>query len=197
MDAETLVEENVVETNAEPETSVVEETSTTETQSEEKVVETTETPETKVDPENEPEENSEVTDSEQEPEKEEEIEPLQDEAKEKDKLTGQIKKEQGKVDALKDQVKSLESVVQTILDTKMKGVPEELHGLIPEGDLVSRLEWINKAEQSGIFNKQEKEKNPNVEIGKPLELNQKNAKDVAKLSPQQKMANYFGNLYNK
>lgn len=110
-------------------------------------------------------------------------------------LKTQIKKEQGKVEQLKDKVKTLESVVSGLVETKLKELPENLHALVPEGDSVAKLAWLNKAEESGIFNKQTKA--PNVEIGKPMTLGNPNEKAESNLTAQQKLSNYFSNYFKK
>ncbi|MDS9997147.1 hypothetical protein [Bacillus atrophaeus] len=118
---------------------------------------------------------------------------LADKENEVTDLTAKLKKSEAKVDDLKTQVKSLSTVVESLVENKVKAIPEEFQGLIPEGDAVSKLAWITKAEESGVFTKQVQ----NVEIGKPLELTQDDPKAVSKMSPQQKMAHYFSQAFSR
>lgn len=111
------------------------------------------------------------------------------------KLTDEFKKEQVKSAKLKDKVKSLESVVSGLVQSKLKDVPEEFHALIPDGDSVSKLNWLSKAEETGLFKK--KDTAPQVEIGKPLELGNPDEKSGSKITGQQKLANYFSNHFKK
>lgn len=117
-----------------------------------------------------------------------------DSTKELDLIQGKYKAEQKKVEDLKNQVKGLEAVVSTIVDAKLKDIPKEYHALIPEGSLSNKLEWINKAETSGLFKKAEIK---DVEIGKPLNLGNKNEKANSNSTAQQKLSNYFSNFYSK
>lgn len=158
---------------------------TTETATEQK--EETQTEDTTTD------ETTETTEDEVEPEDTEDTETDDKSVKELGTVKGQLKKEQKKVDGLKDQVKGLETVVSEIIDAKMLSIPEEFHALVPEGNMVAKLAWINKAEGSGLFNKKG---NPDVEIGKPLNLGNKNEKATSNTTAQQKLSNYFSNFYS-
>jgi len=111
------------------------------------------------------------------------------------KLDSKYKAEVKKVESLKGQVKELESVVKTILDAKVAEIPKEFQALIPDGNVTKQLEWVNKAEASGLFKKPEVK---DVEIGKPLELgNKDHQKANSNLTGQQKLANYFSNHFSK
>lgn len=117
-----------------------------------------------------------------------------------DKLTKaveQLKKEQKTVEGLKTQVKELETVVNTLFEAKLSEVDEKYHALVPDGDAVSKLAWLTKAEQTGLFTKEEQavETDEHIEIGKPLTVTNPNDKAQSKLTAQQKIANYFGSLY--
>ncbi|MCY8796257.1 hypothetical protein [Bacillus inaquosorum] len=180
-------------------------TEATEATETEQVTEEVKEPEVKDGKESETEtEQEEVTESEEtkEPTKDEDAESdelvqikgqLTDKENEVTDLTAKLKKSEAKVDDLKTQVKSLSTVVESLVENKVKAIPEEFHGLIPDGDAVSKLAWITKAEESGIFTKQEL----NVEIGKPLELTQADPKAVSKMSPQQKMSHYFSQAFSR
>lgn len=50
-----------------------------------------------------------------------------------------------------EQLTRYEAVINKILDAELKNVPESLKGLIPEGDPVSKLDWIAKAREAGAF----------------------------------------------
>jgi restriction endonuclease S subunit len=192
-----------------PETEVVatETVEATETPAEEKIepkqevaVETTETVEKKEDkPEDkEPEVKEPETPAKKEDEEQVDVEELLGQIKDKDEqvstLTAQIKKEQKKVEALKEQVKTLEAVVSGLVEAKLKEIPEEFHALIPEGDSASKLAWITKAEETGIF---KKSVTPNVEIGKPLTLGNPKERANDNLTAQQKLSNYFSQYFAK
>jgi hypothetical protein len=180
-------EDKTEETVETPDTETVEtKEETTETAEETKEETTTETEETIETPEDEDDSDDETD--------EDDDTTADESAKEVSKLKGQVKKEQKKVEALKGQVKGLEKVVSDIIESKMKTIPDEYHALVPEGNMVSKLEWINKAEQSGLF---KAKANPDVEIGKPLNLGNKNEKATSTATAQQKLSNYFSNLYSK
>jgi len=83
-----------------------------------------------------------------------------------------------------NQIKVYEELITKLVETKLEQVPEEYKELIPDNlNLVQKLSWLDKAEAKGIFNKEEKKK-PNVEIGKPMNLEQDNI-DTGKLSGSQ------------
>lgn len=94
---------------------------------------------------------------------------------------------------LTDQVKEYESLIEGLVETKMEQVPEEYRDLIPENlTLPQKLDWINKLESKGLFNKEEKKK-PEVEVGKPLNTDAP-AVNMEKLTIGQKLAMaYSGN----
>jgi hypothetical protein len=48
-------------------------------------------------------------------------------------------------------VDELEGVVKTLLDAELEKVPEQFRTLIPQGDVVSRLNWVQQAKASGLF----------------------------------------------
>ncbi|AND39612.1 hypothetical protein [Cytobacillus oceanisediminis] len=58
-------------------------------------------------------------------------------------------------ESVQNRAKELEGVVNSLLESKLKGIPEEFHDLIP-GNLTpeGKLDWINKAEEKGLFGKQ-------------------------------------------
>lgn len=87
---------------------------------------------------------------------------------------------------------SLEAVLNTVIDSKLEGVPDNIKELIPAKLTVAeKLDWITKAEKSGILTKSG---NPNIEIGKPMNPKAPTSNtDMAELSPSAKMAIAYGN----
>src|SRR5690606_6377506 len=66
---------------------------------------------------------------------------------------------------LEEQVKSYQSVIESMVEAKIQTIPEDMQDLIPEGlTTEQRLSWLNKADEKGLF----KKKVAQVEIGKPL-----------------------------
>lgn len=92
-----------------------------------------------------------------------------------------------------DKLSSYEKVLNTIVESKLKEVPEDYKDLIPEGDLVKRLDWLNKADEKGLFgNKSEQP------IGKRTKANSDDVKkEVGNLSPVQSMSAAFGEIFSK
>ena len=67
---------------------------------------------------------------------------------------------------------------------KLKEVREDYKELIPNNvSLKQKLNWLEKAEAKGLFNKEEKKK-PNVEIGKPMNVDAPSV-DTSKLTGSQ------------
>lgn len=67
-------------------------------------------------------------------------------------------------------IKEYEELIGKMVETKLEQVPAEFKELIPDNlDLKQRLSWLEKAEVKGLFTKEEKKK-PNVEIGKPMNI---------------------------
>lgn len=92
----------------------------------------------------------------------------------------------------KNLVSEYEGILNTIIDAKLADVPENLKELVPANlSLQQKLDWITKAEKSGIFGKQP---NTDIEIGKPLNPNNgKQNTDTSKLSASSLMAMAYGN----
>ena len=77
-----------------------------------------------------------------------------------------------------------EELITKLVETKLEQIPEEYKVLIPDNlDLTQKLNWLEKAEAKGLFNKEEKKK-PNVEIGKPMNIEPENV-DTSKLTGTQ------------
>lgn len=82
------------------------------------------------------------------------------------------------------QIKQYEELITKLVETKLAQIPEEYKELIPDNlELTQKLSWLEKAEAKGLFNKVEKKK-PNVEIGKPMNIEPDNV-DTTKLTGSQ------------
>lgn len=96
------------------------------------------------------------------------------------------------LEATKKQLNEYETVVNKLVESKMENVPDVLKALIPESmTAIQKLDWIEKLEDSGVLEtlteKKEKKDAPNVEIGKPMNVDSP-AVDTEKLSPAELMA---------
>ncbi len=88
------------------------------------------------------------------------------------------------IETVNTQLKAYEELVGELVNTKLAQVPEEFKELIPSNlDLRQKLDWLTKAEDKGLFNKEEK-KAPAVEIGKPMNM-ESDSVDTAKLTGSQ------------
>lgn len=110
----------------------------------------------------------------------------------------EAKKEQGKFEELylnsqkeletlklsQSRATELETVINGMVETKLKAVPEEMKDLIPANlTAEATLDWLNKAESKGLFGKAEVK-----EIGKPSNKSTETPKvDKANLSPLDKI----------
>ena len=110
----------------------------------------------------------------------------------------EAKKEQGKFEELylnsqkelenlklsQSRATELETVINGMVETKLKAVPEEMKDLIPANlTAEATLDWLNKAESKGLFGKAEVK-----EIGKPSNKSTDTPKvDKANLSPLDKI----------
>lgn len=80
--------------------------------------------------------------------------------------TLEFKDTQAKVAALEHKNTEYETVITNLVETKLAGIPEEMHDLIPVNLTVSeKLDWISKAEAKGLFKAKS-----TVEIGKPTNV---------------------------
>lgn len=90
-------------------------------------------------------------------------------------------------------IKEYEELVGKLIETKMEQIPAEFKDLIPDNlDLKQKLNWLEKAESKGLFNKEEKKK-PNVEIGKPMNVETAQI-DTTKLTPSQLMKMAYSSI---
>ena len=112
------------------------------------------------------------------------------------KLSDQIAIEQETVATLQAQVTEYEAVIKQLVETKVANVPEEFRELMPDGSMTKQLEWINKAEEKGLFSN-EKKTNPAVDIGKPLKAgNADGTKGTPeKVTAHQRLSNFFSSQY--
>lgn len=119
------------------------------------------------------------------------VEQLKAELKEANEKAGQVETLTATVETMKAEaeknkaeLKEYEELISNLIETKLKDVPEDFKELIPDNlTLKQKLGWLEKAEAKGIFNKEEKKK-PNVEIGKPMNVDAPSV-DTSKLTGSQ------------
>lgn len=108
----------------------------------------------------------------------------QGKAKEVETLTATVETMKVEAEKTKAELKEYEDLVTNLIETKLKEVPEDYKELIPDNlSLKQKLNWLEKAEAKGLFNKEEKKK-PNVEIGKPMNVDAPSV-DTSKLTGSQ------------
>lgn len=89
-----------------------------------------------------------------------------------------------------------EELITKLVETKLKQIPEEYKDLIPDNlELTQKLNWLEKAEAKGLFNKEERKK-PNLEIGKPMNIEPENV-DTSKLTGTQLLKLAYNTIKNK
>lgn len=92
-----------------------------------------------------------------------------------------MKKDAEKKDAV---IQEYEQLLTNLVDTKIKQLPDKYKDLLPDNlDLKQKLSWLDKAEEKGLFKVEEK-KNPNIEIGKPMNIEPPKV-DTSKLTGSQ------------
>lgn len=124
---------------------------------------------------------------------------LSDQLGEKDaevtKLSDDLKARKEEVKRYKERSEKLEETIGSIVKAKLETVPEAFKSLVPEGDPLAQLEWLNKADKSGAFGSKE---NPEMEIGKNLSLDKKGEQKAKEnVTAQQRLSNYFSNAFSK
>lgn len=134
---------------------------------------------------------TEKEDSKEQDTKEQEEKEDKKEDKEEDKKE-EAPDNSAELEATKKQLNEYETVVNKLVESKMENVPEVLKTLIPDSmTAIQKLDWIEKLEDSGVLEtlteKKEKKDAPNVEIGKPMNVDSP-AVDTEKLSPAELMA---------
>lgn len=108
----------------------------------------------------------------------------QGKAKEVETLTATVETMKVEAEKTKAELKEYEELVSNLIETKLKEVPEDYKELIPDNlSLKQKLNWLEKAEAKGLFNKEEKKK-PNIEIGKPMNVDAPSV-DTSKLTGSQ------------
>lgn len=74
-----------------------------------------------------------------------------------------LQKELDTYKVYEERTKSLETVITSMVETKLAAISEDLHDLVPSNLTAEQtLDWLNKAESKGIFGKAEPK-----DIGKP------------------------------
>lgn len=155
-----------------------------------------ETQETETSAEEKPEDKPDTkTDSEEKPKDTTEIDKrIEEKDTEISELTDKYNQEKDNAKTFKETADRLETVIKTIVTTKLEAVPAEFKELLPEGDAVTQLEWLNKAESTGLFGKKV---NPEVEIGRNLSVDKETATHKKPTSPTQRMSNAFSQSFKK
>jgi uncharacterized coiled-coil DUF342 family protein len=73
-----------------------------------------------------------------------------------------------------------QKMLDDMVATKLNNVPEEFRSLVPEGmTATQKLDWLNKAEETGLFKPKEKV----TEIGKPMNIGRQKV-DTKDMSPR-------------
>lgn len=119
------------------------------------------------------------------------VEALKNELAEANKKAQEVENLTTTIEAMKKDSETKDAVIQEyeelvgkMIETKMEQVPADFKDLIPDNlDLKQKLSWLEKAEAKGLFTKEEKIR-PNVEIGKPMNI-EAPAVDTSKLSASQ------------
>jgi chromosome segregation ATPase len=92
-----------------------------------------------------------------------------------------------------ERVEQLEGIIQSLVDSELSAVPEELHDLIPSNFTPEqKLTWISQAKEKGIFGtvqKNEKEEQP---LGGSTNQQQQTPQDVTKMSVSQLFRSAYG-----
>lgn len=94
---------------------------------------------------------------------------------------------------LENNVETYEAVIRALVDTKKEAVPAEYAELVPEGTPIAQLDWLNKAEAKGLFNKA----NAQIEIGRQSKVHKVAPDSNVKLTATQKLSNSFGEIFGK
>ncbi|QGG47647.1 hypothetical protein [Heliorestis convoluta] len=80
-----------------------------------------------------------------------------------------------------NRVQQLEQAIQGLIDTKLQGIPEDYHDLIPTNlTPEARLNWLTNAENKGLFKTQKDEP-----LGQPTNPGKTETTDLNSLSPMQ------------
>lgn len=129
-----------------------------------------------------------------------ELEKLKGEVSQKSTLEETTKKLQSELDQLKKdktltdtKVTEYETVLEELVKSKLDNIPENYRELVPSNlPLKDTLNWLNKAESTGLFGQAKKEV-PNVEIGKPMNpTSNKQHIDYSTMRPATMLAMAYG-----
>lgn len=92
-----------------------------------------------------------------------------------------------------ERVEQLEGIINTLVDSELSAIPEELHDLIPSNFTPEqKLSWITQAKAKGIFGavqKNEKEEQP---LGNSTNSQQQSQPDVSKMSVAELLRSAYG-----
>lgn len=88
-----------------------------------------------------------------------------------------------------ERVEALEGVITGLLDSKLEGIDEEYHDLIPEGlTPEAKLTWVNNAEQKGLFGSKQAQE----PLGKQTNPKDEKSVDTDKMNPVELMMSGYG-----
>ena len=176
----------------------------TEETTEEETPEVEEVPEQEEkEPEAEPE--TEVDENEKEPEAEEEgTEEVSEELEQlrtklEEAQTYKAKYEEAKAykeqyEQTQEALKGYEDSLKKIAEEKIEALPEEFRGLVPEGTTQEKLDWLAKAEESGLYKTKEEKS-----IGSSSRMNHKESQEVdpVEMTANQKMIAGIKEFYSR
>lgn len=96
---------------------------------------------------------------------------------------------QSEKQAVDERVEALEGVITGLLDSKLEGIDEEYHDLIPEGlTPEAKLTWVNNAEQKGLFGSKQAQE----PLGKQTNPKDEKSVDTDKMNPVELMMSGYG-----
>lgn len=83
-------------------------------------------------------------------------------------------------------IKEYEDLLTNLVEEKIKQIPDQFKDLVPDNmTLKQQLSWLQKAEQKGLFTREEKQ-NPSIEVGKPMNVEVPKV-DTSKMSASELM----------
>lgn len=83
-----------------------------------------------------------------------------------------------------EQLTTLNTFLEGLLNTKVEGLPEGVSDLIPEGDVMSKLNWLSKAESNNVFSTPK----ANQPLGGATNFQNNQNIDTSKMNAYEKMA---------
>lgn len=90
----------------------------------------------------------------------------------------------------KERTQSLEGVINTLVESELKTVPEDFHDLIPSNlSSEQKLDWITKAKSKGMFKVQD---NTEKTIGDPNTNRKEQKRDTRTMSAMDKLLSAYG-----